>query len=141
MTSTQKSPIRVLFVEADEEVRSLIEEFLTDAGYEVNTAGTVAQGRSLLDVRKYDLVIVNGKLPDGTGLAVAQKARQLGVKSLMITGYAYEFDRQRNDFLPILQKPIRRSNLLSSDRNCSQDLIAGGARPKGTVNRIRNRQV
>jgi len=32
MTSTQKSPIRILFVEDDEEVRSVIEGFLTDAG-------------------------------------------------------------------------------------------------------------
>ena len=52
MTSTQKSPIRILFVEDDEEVRSLIEEFLTDAGHEVDTADTVAQGYSLFDTRK-----------------------------------------------------------------------------------------
>lgn len=108
-TSTQKSPVRILFVEDDEEVRSLIEEFLTGAGHEVDTAGTVARGQSLLDTRKYDLVLVNGRLPDGTGLAVAQKAHQLGVKSLMITGYAYEFDHRRPDYLTILQKPIRRA--------------------------------
>jgi DNA-binding response OmpR family regulator len=114
MTSTQKSPIRILFVEDDAEVRSFIEAFLTDAGYEVDTAGTVALGSSLLDTRKYDLAMVNGRLPDGTGLAVAQKAHQLGVKSLMVTGYAYEFDRQRPDYLTILQKPIRMSNLLQA---------------------------
>ena len=90
MTSTQKSSISILFVEDDEGVRSLIEEFLIDAGHEVDTAGTVAQGCSLLGTRKYDLALVNGRLPDGTGLDVAQKAHQLGVKSLMVTGYAYE---------------------------------------------------
>ena len=117
MTSTQKSPIRILFVEDDEEVRSLIEEFLTDAGHEVDTADTVAQGYSLLDTRKYDLAMTNGRLPDGTGSAVAQKAHQLGVKSLMVTGHAYEFDRQRPDYLTILQKPIRMSNLLQAIEN------------------------
>jgi DNA-binding response OmpR family regulator len=76
MTTTAKLQIRILFVEDDKEIRSLIEEFLTDAGYEVDTAGTVAQGHSLLDIRKYDLVMVNGRLPDGTGLAVAQEAHQ-----------------------------------------------------------------
>src|SRR5215472_8269322 len=98
MTSTQKSTIRILFVEDDEEVRSLIEEFLTGAGYELDTAATVAQGCSLLDTRKYDLALVNGGLPDGTGLDVAQKAHQLGVKSLMVTGYAHEFGRRRPDY-------------------------------------------
>jgi DNA-binding NtrC family response regulator len=117
MTSIQKSPIRILFAEDDEEVRSLIEEFLTDAGYEVDTAGTVAQGRSLLDIRKYDLVMVNGRLPDGTGLAIAQKAHQLGVKSLMVTGHASEFEQQRPHYLTILQKPIRMSNLLQAIEN------------------------
>ena len=117
MTSTQKSPICILFVEDDEEVRSLIEECLTDAGHEVHTAGTVAQGCSLLDTRKYDLALLNGRLPDGTGLDVAQKAHQLGVKSLMVTSYAYEFDRRCPDYLTILQKPIRMSNLLQAIKN------------------------
>jgi two-component system, OmpR family, response regulator len=125
MTSTQKSAIRILFVEDDEEVRSFIEEFLTDAGYEVDTAGTVALGSSLLDTRKYDLAVVNGRLSDGTGLAVAQKAHQLGVKSLMVTGYAYEFDRQRPDYLTILQKPIRISNLLQAIENALKDRRRG----------------
>ena len=117
MTSTQKSPIRILFVEDDEEVRLLIEEFLTDAGYEVDTAGTLAQGCSLLDTCKYDLAMMNGRLADGTGLAVAHKAHQLGIKSLMVTGYGYEFNRQRPDYLTILQKPIRMSNLLQAIEN------------------------
>ena len=117
MTSIQKSPIRILFAEDDEEVRSLIEEFLADAGHEVDTAGSVAQSRSLLDTRKYDLALMNGRLPDGTGLDVAQKAHQLGVKSLMVTGYAYEFDGRRSDYPTILQKPIRMSNLLQAIEN------------------------
>jgi DNA-binding response OmpR family regulator len=117
MTSTQNSPIRILFVEDNEEVRSFVEEILTDGGYEVDTAGTVAQGCSLLDTRKYDLALVNGRLPDGTGLDVAQKAHQLGVKSLMVTGYAYEFDLRCPDYLTILQKPIRMSNLLQAIEN------------------------
>jgi DNA-binding response OmpR family regulator len=125
MTSTQKSPIRILFVEDDEEVRSFIEEFLTDAGYEVDTAVTVALGSSLLDTREYDLAMVNGRLPDGTGLDVAQKAHQVGVKSLMVTGYAYEFDRQRPDYLTILQKPIRMSNLLQAIENALKDRKRG----------------
>jgi DNA-binding response OmpR family regulator len=114
---SQKSPIRILCVEDDEEVRSLIEKFFTEAGYEVDTAGTVAQGCSLLDTRKYDLALTNGRLPDGTGLDVAQKAHQLGVKSLMVTGCAYEFDRGRPDYLTILQEPIRMSNLLQAIEN------------------------
>ena len=127
MTSTQKSPIRILFVEDDAEVRSFIEELLTDAGYEVDTAGTVALGSSLLDTRRYDLAMVNGRLPDGTGLAVAQKAHHLGVKSLMVTGYAYEFDRQRPDYLTILQKPVRISNLLQAIENALKNRKRGAA--------------
>jgi hypothetical protein len=35
----------------------------------------------------------------------------------MVTGYAYEFDQQRPDYLTILQKPIRMSNLLQAIEN------------------------
>src|SRR3954454_10976343 len=42
-------PARILFVEDDAHVRLLIEDALQDAGYAVESAGTVASGQLLLD--------------------------------------------------------------------------------------------
>ena len=111
MNSTQ-IPIRILLVEDDEQVQVLIEEFLTDAGYEVDTATTVAQACSLLASRKYNLVLTDGRLPNGTGLTIAEKAHEIGIKSIMLTGYGDEFEPLRPDYLSILHKPIRLRNLL-----------------------------
>jgi DNA-binding response OmpR family regulator len=58
----------ILIVDDDEDVRLVMEHVLIDAGYEVDTTGTASGGHKLLQDRSYDLVIADGKLPDGTGL-------------------------------------------------------------------------
>jgi DNA-binding response OmpR family regulator len=58
-------------VEGDLEVRPVIKESLIDAGYEVDTSGTMSGGIEMLRSRGYDLVVADGKLPDGTGMDVA----------------------------------------------------------------------
>lgn len=45
-------------------------------GYEVDTARTVAEAETLWAEGKYDLVILDVSLPDGTGFALCEKIRQ-----------------------------------------------------------------
>jgi len=71
---------RILLVEDDEQVRMLIQDMLRDADHEVDSTTTVLNGRELLDSRVYDLLLSDGRLPDGNGFMVAEKARQNGVK-------------------------------------------------------------
>ena len=65
----------ILLVEDDLDLRLVMENILLDAGYEVDVTGTVADGCELLGSRPYDLVITDALLPDGTGMAVADKAQ------------------------------------------------------------------
>ena len=62
----------ILLVEDDEQVCDILGEFLRDSGYQVDVAGTVTAACSLLaGDRTYNLVVTDGRLPDGNGLMIA----------------------------------------------------------------------
>jgi len=97
----------ILLVEDDLDVRLLIEHVLIDAGHQVDATGTVQGGCDLLRCRGYDLVIADGKLPDGTGMDIADVAREKAVKALIITGYAFLLPRSVQERYEIFAKPLR----------------------------------
>src|SRR5690348_18472555 len=61
---------RILLIEDDANVRMLMEHVLLRAEYEVDVTSTVEQAQAMLEARGYDLVIADGRLPDGSGLTL-----------------------------------------------------------------------
>ena len=103
--------IRILFVEDDEEVGRLLEPALISAGYEIDRSYAVAGARSHLDRRSYELVLADVRLPDGTGMDVADWAIEKGAKALIIAGCALLYPKLRcYDFL---LNPVRPDKILS----------------------------
>jgi DNA-binding NtrC family response regulator len=103
---------RILLVEDEYNVRVLLEHVLLDAGYEVDSAATVAEAKSLLDSVRYDLLLADGRLPDGTGMTLADQAEESGIKALIITGYAFQLaELGRYEFL---MKPVRPAELVEA---------------------------
>lgn len=105
---------RVLLVEDDQNVRVLLEHVLIDAGYEVDSTTTVAEATSLLDSVTYDLLLADGRLPDGTGMDLAALAQASGVKALIITGYAFQLASQELGRYEFLMKPVRPTELIEA---------------------------
>src|SRR5215472_2169416 len=64
---------RILWVEDDFDVRSIVEDVLLDEGYAIDAAATVAEGEALLNAGEYDLLLTDGRLPDGTGIELADQ--------------------------------------------------------------------
>jgi len=75
---------RILLVEDEADVRLLLEHVLLAADYRVDCADTVEAACALLDSRTYELVLADGRLEDGTGMMVAEKAAESGTKALII---------------------------------------------------------
>lgn len=123
---------RILFVEDDTHVRLLVEETLRDAGYVVESAGTVAGGQSLLDAGTYDLLLTDGRLPDGNGFSIATKADAKGVKVLVYTGYASEYSEQERARFTVLSKPLRLARLLQFIQTALLNTTIG-PKPAGTA--------
>ena len=78
---------RILLVEDDVDVRPLLEHILLDAEFAVTAVETQANALALLDKQPFDLVVTDVNLPDGSGLKVADRAKELGVRALVFTGH------------------------------------------------------
>jgi two-component system, NtrC family, response regulator HydG len=102
---------RILLVEDYLDVRLLLEHVMLGAGHGVDVAETLAQARVLLGSASYDLVIADGRLPDGNGIEIADAAKAMGMKTLIISGFAFQGtdELRRHEYL---MKPVRPSELL-----------------------------
>jgi len=111
---------RLLLVDDDSRLASMVGDYLGRAGFEVETAGSLASGRDLLAANNYDALVLDLMLPDGDGLDLcrevrrASKTRQLPL--LMLTARGEPMDRivglelGADDYLP---KPFEPRELLA----------------------------
>lgn len=77
---------RLLVIEDDVRLRSLVEQELSRAGFDVTSAGTGGDGLALTVQRPFDLVILDLNLPDVDGIEVAERLAQDGdLPILMLT--------------------------------------------------------
>jgi len=105
---------RILLVEDDLDVRLVMEHTLIDGGYKVDATGTVLDGCKLLESRSYDLVLADGRMSDGTGIELADKARARGTPALIVTGYAFQLPKDDLNRFEVLLKPVRAPELLQA---------------------------
>lgn len=93
-----------------------IEELLTRNGAaRVQLANSLVQARQRLQADdRIDFVIVDWKLPDGSGLDLAALLRKTGIPHLLITGYPLD---QQTEGLPVLQKPFSSDKFLHAVKN------------------------
>jgi two-component system response regulator PilR (NtrC family) len=106
---------RILLIEDDPDVRAVFEHVLYDAGHQVDAAATVRDGRELLDSEKYDLLLTDGRLPDGTGIELAGKADAQRIPVLILTSYAFilrELARADPDKYRVLLKPMHPAEIV-----------------------------
>ncbi|WP_343629665.1 sigma-54 dependent transcriptional regulator [Roseateles sp.] len=80
---------RLLVVDDEPDLRTLYEMTLLREGYTLDSAGTVEDAVELLGARRYDAVITDMRLPDGSGLDILRWLEQQGrgERALVITAY------------------------------------------------------
>src|SRR5260221_9485730 len=84
----------ILVVDDDVAIRELISEYLTEHDFKVSMAETGADMDKVLSVEIVDLVILDLKLPDEDGLAIARRLREsLDLPIIILTGRKEEADR------------------------------------------------
>lgn len=76
---------RTLVCDDDADIRWLLASVLAAAGHEIVEAGTVAGGLAALDQERFDLVVSDLGLPDGTGLDICRAASGLGARVVVVT--------------------------------------------------------
>ena len=83
---------RILIIEDDEEMRSLLKDFLADEGYEADSAHNGSEALLKLAKDPFDLVITDIRMPGLTGFDIlsAIKNLELGMPVIVITAFGGE---------------------------------------------------
>jgi two-component system response regulator PilR (NtrC family) len=82
-------PPRLLVVDDEPDLRTLYELTLLREGYDVESAESVEEAWSSLSVQKFNLVITDMRLPDGSGLDLLRRLEEAGrsERGVVITAY------------------------------------------------------
>lgn len=70
--------MRILLIEDDDVLRSVMRASLTDVGHRVDEAASLGTAKTLWQIQPFDAVLLDLNLPDGSGLAALREARQRG---------------------------------------------------------------
>jgi PAS domain S-box-containing protein len=108
-------PAEVLLVEDHADTARVMRRVLEGAGYSVAHASSVAQARDLAHGRKFDLVISDVGLPDGTGLELMRDLKTAhGLTGIALSGFGTEDDVNASKaagFAEHITKPVEWERL------------------------------
>jgi len=100
----------VLFVEDHEDTRAAAHGLLTELSCDVTCASSIEEALAAAETHRFDLVLSDLGLPDGTGLDLMRRLRDRhGLSGIALTGYGMEEDVKRSreaGFVEHLVKPI-----------------------------------
>jgi len=110
--------MQVLIVEDNPDSREMLEEYLTSRDYDVATAGDLRTGINFLKKNRFDAIISDICLPDGTGYRLINEARRRGIRALSIAMSGYPYPSNVNEpgvtgFDYHLTKPLDCDDLCS----------------------------
>lgn len=71
-------PPRLLVVDDDERLRNLLQKFLTEQGFQVDSAANAARAREKLSTENYDLMVLDVMMPGETGIKLTESLRETG---------------------------------------------------------------
>ncbi|MGN0394807.1 MAG: response regulator transcription factor [Coprococcus sp.] len=68
---------KILIIDDDVDLSMLIQDMLTDHGYEAILAGSIEAAYKVLEQEKVDLILLDINLPDGTGFELCSELRKV----------------------------------------------------------------
>jgi CheY-like chemotaxis protein len=119
---------RVLVVDDDHAFGNFLLAALESAGHDVDWASCVADALAALYQHRYDLVIADLRLPDGSGLQLLRDATDDGLlnesAAVLLTGYDFE----QPDDIRVFRKAVDLDRFLAG----ASDIIAQAKRRRAT---------
>src|SRR5207244_9372003 len=115
----------ILLLEEHAETARALRRMLENAGYQVGYASTLASARDLAAKRRFQLVISDLGLPDGSGLDLMGELRDSGrLRGIALSGFGSDNDiaaAKAAGFAEHFTKPVDWARLLHTIRR----LLAG----------------
>ncbi|HEX2642412.1 MAG TPA: ATP-binding protein [Thermoanaerobaculia bacterium] len=105
----------LLIVEDHADTAEVLARLLQSSGYEVETAGSVAEALKTAAAVPFDLLISDIGLPDASGLELMRQVRdRFGIPGIALSGYGMEEDIRKSQeagFLDHIVKPVNVDQL------------------------------
>jgi len=113
----QEGQYRILVIDDERDINDTMRDQLINAGYETDSAYDGVEGLGLLRYKKYDLVLLDIRMPRKDGLEVLQFIREEypDIKIIIVTGLASLEEIQRTVSMgafACLKKPFRIEDVL-----------------------------
>ena len=131
---------RILVVEDDPHIRTLILRVLKENGYEATSARDAREANATLNGATFDLILLDVMLPGRSGLDLCRDIRQTSqVPIIMVSARGDEIDRVvglevgADDYVP---KPFGAKELLARIRALLRRAGAGGSNGGDTAGRV-----
>lgn len=122
-----KLPRRVLLVDDHPDTRETLARLLTRAGYTVTTADNVRQALQKAGEAKFDILVSDIGLPDGSGCDLMRTIKeQYALPGIAFSGYGMDGDVRKSEeagFSAHLTKPVDFQRL----KDAMSQALAGGA--------------
>lgn len=112
----------IILIDDEEALCAAAEKILVKEGYRVACYHTAAEGLRAFEQQGADLVITDLRLPDGDGIEVLKRAKQIhsGIEVIVITGHGTverAVEAMRLDAYDFILKPLDRAALLKTVHN------------------------
>jgi DNA-binding NtrC family response regulator len=106
----------VLVVDDDVAVCRIVHRMLSDEQYEVQAAHSIAAALGAIEQKSFDVYVLDYKLPDGSGLDVAERIRSKwgATPIILISGYdpsAVALRAEKLGIFEFLQKPFSQETI------------------------------
>jgi DNA-binding response OmpR family regulator len=103
---------KALIIEDDEGMRSLLEDFFREEGFETDSVGEAAFALKKIVTNSFDLIITDVRMPDFSGLDILPELRRFQPKTpiIVITAFGSEEIHQKallRGADAYLEKPVR----------------------------------
>jgi two-component system response regulator HydG len=122
---------QVLVVDDDEAFCRIIERMLSGGEYEVRATNSIAAALKLIEQESFDVYVLDYKLPDGSGLDVAERIREKRVSAsiILMSGYdpgAVAVRAEELSITELLQKPFSREELCGAVKKAIESSSSPG---------------
>lgn len=114
--------MKILIIDDERSIRNSLKEILADEGYDVDTAENGAQGCSMVEKEKYDVVFCDIKMPEMDGMEVLDRFSAMGIDAavVMISGHG-DIDTAveciKKGAFDFIQKPLDLNRILITIKN------------------------
>ena len=120
---------RILYVDDHEDTSFMLTHLLGQSDYEVVPAFSMSGALELIKEEKFDLYVLDKRLPDGSGLELCRRLNEAtpGVPIIFYSGDAYELHRQQGlaagadayVIKPDIEGLINKVQEILSEQECS----------------------